>query len=88
MAAKLRSFCVSLGRKSIPHPMKTVAECHTLFEANVIKGNLENEGFHPVVFDNSMNSILPFQATQGKKYVSVRVPNEEYQAAKDYLEDA
>lgn len=67
--------------------MKTVAECHTLFQANVIKGNLENEGFHPVVFDNSMNSILPFQSTHGKQYVTVRVPDQEYAAAKEFLEN-
>ena len=66
--------------------MRTVAECHTLFQANIIKGNLENEGFHPVVFDNSMNSLLPFHSTQGKQYVTVRVPAQEYAAATEFLE--
>ncbi len=65
--------------------MKTVAECSTLFQADVIKGNLENEGFHPVVFDNSMNSFLPVNRTNGQKLIYVRVPEEEYDDAMAYL---
>ncbi|HOG26049.1 MAG TPA: DUF2007 domain-containing protein [Bacteroidales bacterium] len=66
--------------------MKTVARCSTHFQADVIKGNLENEGFHPVVFDNSMNSFLPVNTTNGKNLIDVRVPDQEYEAALAYLD--
>jgi len=66
--------------------MKTVAQCSTHFQADVIKGNLENEGFHPVVFDNSMNSFLPVNTTYGKNLIDVRVPDEEYKAAMEFLD--
>ncbi|HHV02869.1 MAG: DUF2007 domain-containing protein [Bacteroidales bacterium] len=68
--------------------MKTIAECNTLFQAEVIKGNLENEGFHPVVFDNSMNSFLPVNTTYGKNLIYVRVPDEEYDLVKKYLKNS
>ncbi|MFA5444991.1 MAG: DUF2007 domain-containing protein [Bacteroidales bacterium] len=66
--------------------MKTVAECSTHFQADVIKGNLENEGFHPVVFDNSMNSFLPINKTNGQNLIFVRVPDEEYKPAMEFLD--
>ena len=68
--------------------MKTAARCNTHFQADVIKGNLENEGFHPVIFDNSMNSFLPLNITYGKNLVHVRVPDEEYEPVKKYLENS
>jgi hypothetical protein len=66
--------------------MKTVAERNTLFEADIVKGNLENAGFHPVVFDNSMNSFYPFTSIQGPSLVDIRVPDEEYEAAREWLD--
>ena len=65
--------------------MKTVARCNTHFQANVIKGNLENEGFHPVVFDSSMDSFLPLNTLYKDNKIFVNVPDQEYQAAKEYL---
>ncbi|HNR28085.1 MAG TPA: DUF2007 domain-containing protein [Bacteroidales bacterium] len=66
--------------------MKTAARCNTHFQADVIKGNLENEGFHPVVFDSSMNSILPLEAMSSENKIVVNVPDKEYQAVKEYLD--
>lgn len=64
--------------------MKTIAQCNSLFEAELIKGNLENSGLHPVVFNNTMNSIYPLVVSD-TFYIEVRVPDEEETEALAYL---
>lgn len=67
--------------------MRTVAECNTPFEAELVKGNLENGGFHAVVFNKSMNSIYPLTMTDEQQIVEVRVPDEEFVAASQWLQN-
>ncbi|MDD2290191.1 MAG: DUF2007 domain-containing protein [Bacteroidales bacterium] len=66
--------------------MKTVARCNNIFQAEVIKGNLENQGFHPVVFDNSMDSFMPLDTLYKENKIVVNVPDQEYEAAQAYLD--
>ena len=65
--------------------MKTAARCSTHFQAEVIKGNLENEGFHPVVFDSSMDSFMPLNTLYKDNKIVVNVPDHEYDAVLEYL---
>lgn len=64
--------------------MKTIRHCSNRFEAEVLKGNLENGGFHPVIFDCTMDMVLP-NITCASGILKVVVPDEEYGRAKEYL---
>lgn len=68
--------------------MKTVKTCTTRFEAEMVKGNLENQGFHPVVFDFSMDMVLPNASLiDESSSLKVAVPDPEYDQVMDYLKN-
>lgn len=66
--------------------MRTVMYCENRMQAELVKGNLENMGFHPVVFDRALN-VLPGIIRLSKPEVTVEVPDQEYEAALAYLND-
>ncbi len=65
--------------------MKIITHCASPFEAELIKGKLENEGLHPVVFNNAMNSIYPPVILIDTFTIDVRVPDEEEEAARKWV---
>lgn len=65
--------------------MKIVAKCQTPFEAEMIKGNLDNRGFHAVVFNNSLYSIYGLTLGAETMTIEVRVPDEEFDEASRWM---
>lgn len=60
--------------------------CSNRFEANLLKGNLENEGFHPVIFDFTFDAVYPsFKDTLAGE-IFVAVPDDEYDEVIEYLQ--
>lgn len=63
--------------------MKTVGKYATSFEANLIKGFLENEGIQATVLNENINYVLP--ATNVATSIEVAVSDEDYDRAKKII---
>lgn len=65
--------------------MKTVKYCDDLFQAELIKGRLENEGIRAEVINQHVNIVLPYAAAIPSLNVQVVVADEDYKRVTEIL---
>ena len=65
--------------------MKTVKECGSLFEAQVVRQRLESERIQAFVLNENSNDYVPFAGAIPSLAVQVVVADDDYERARDLL---
>ena len=68
--------------------MKTVKECGSLFEAQVVRQRLESERIQAFVLNENSNDYVPFAGAIPSLAVQVVVADDDYERARDLLAEA
>ena len=65
--------------------MKTVKECGSLFEAQVVRQRLESERIQAFVLNENSNDYVPFAGAIPSLAVQIVVADDDYERARDLL---